>query len=270
MLTTMRRWSSNSVDRDKSLRASFLLLIALVGALCLYAAESIAQTPADSEFTQLLSRLQSSNEEDRYDAAVKLGSWRSPQTTAALQSALTDSSEKVRAAAIMVLSQAADARLVSLFAEAFARDKSLFVKKAAVYALGESGSAAATPILLTALKDKQVEVRGAAAVALGRYTDTAAIEGLQQALFDKSDFVRAQAAYALGLRASRAANAVATLIRLLERDRAHTVRQEVATALGRIGDRAALSALEKAERNPDPYLSLAAREAIRLIATPNP
>ncbi len=139
------------------------------------------------------------------------------------------------------------------------------MRKTAAYALGKLGRTEGTAALVAALKDKDIEVRGAAAVALGEYRDASAIAPLTAALEDKSEFVRAQSARALGVNGRAAAQSVPLLIKLLTSDKDPNVKRHAATALGQIGERAALPALERAVRDHDPYLSQAASEAIKMI-----
>jgi HEAT repeat protein len=111
-----------------------------------------------------------------------------------------------------------------------------------------------------------MEVRGAAAVALSSWPDAAAIAPLITSLSDKSAFVRAHAAAALGVNGRAAAQAVPDLVRVLTKDEDHEARRQAATALGRIGEPSALTPLQDAAHSSDPYLSQAAREAIREIS----
>ena len=108
-------------------------------------------------------------------------------------------------------------------------------------------------------------MRGAAAVSLGDHPDTSAVGPLVVALSDKSDFVRAQTSRALGVNGRAAAPAVPVLIKLLLSDPEREVKRQAATALGLIGDRSALPALERASSDSDSYLASAARDSIRKI-----
>ncbi|HET9532579.1 MAG TPA: HEAT repeat domain-containing protein, partial [Blastocatellia bacterium] len=205
------------------------------------------------------------NVEDRFDAVVKLSALGTPPAISALSTALEDSDENVRAIAIDGLARTGDPQLVPVIAARLEQDKSIFVRKTAAYALGRIGSDAGTGALLRALKDKNAEVRGAASVALTRYSDASAVDGLIAALSDKSDFVRARAAQALGINRGAALRAISILMKLLDSDPALDVRRQSATALGEIGDPAALDSLERARLSADPYLSHAASSAIEKI-----
>lgn len=220
---------------------------------------------SQSEIERYTSQLKSYDEEERRQATLMLVALETPATIPALTYALNDTSERVRALAITGLARLNDSSLVSVIAARLAQDKKPFVRKAAAYALGKLGRAEGTAALIAALKDKDIEVRGAAAVALGEYADASAIAPLTAALEDKAEFVRAQSARALGANGRAAAATVPALIKLLDSDKDQNVRRHTATALGQIGERSALPALERAARDHDPYLSQAASEAIKMI-----
>jgi len=172
----------------------------------------------------------------------------------------------VRAAAATGLGYIGDPSSIATLVARIAQErKSPFMRKTIAYALGEFHTQEATAALVALLKDKDVEVRSAAAVALAQYNDATAIEPLIAALNDKSDFVRAHAARALGVNGRSAAHAVSRLTRSLATDPDNEVRRQSAVALGLIGEPSAIAALERAEQSNDPYLSLAARTAIKMI-----
>jgi HEAT repeat protein len=224
-----------------------------------------ARDEVAAEVANQSSRLSSSDEEERIDAALRLSALRTHLAIPALTSALDDRDERVRAIAIDGLKSIGRPQVVPLIADRLDKDKSVFVKKAAAYALGHLGSTAGTGALVRALKDKDVEVRSATAVALSRYRDTASVPGLISALSDKSDFVRAHAVLALGVNGRAAGQAVPLLIERLDSDPSHNVKREAAIALGKIGDASALTSLERAKLSADPHLSRAASSAIELI-----
>ncbi|HWP45505.1 MAG TPA: HEAT repeat domain-containing protein [Blastocatellia bacterium] len=217
------------------------------------------------EVAQLASRLDSSDEQERIDAAVKLAMLGTPLAIPALTSALDDREERVRAIAIDGLVMIGDPQVLPLLTNRLERDRSVFVRKSAAYAIGRLGSRLGTPALLAALKDKNAELRGAAVVALSKYRDPAAVPGLIQALSDKDSFVRAHAALALGNNGRAAIQATPHLIRLLDSDPSNEVKREAATALGYIGDPSALESLERAKLSSDYLLSQAALSAIKRI-----
>ncbi|HEX5734366.1 MAG TPA: HEAT repeat domain-containing protein [Blastocatellia bacterium] len=214
---------------------------------------------------RLTSQLNSSDEEERRSAVLTLAALENDAARNPLISALSDRSERVRAAAVTALGRFEDTGLATIVAPLVTKDKSAFVRKSAAYALGRLRSQAGTVALVAALRDKEIEVRGAAAVALGEYPDAQAVEPLTAALADKSEFVRAQAARALGANGRAAARAVPSLIRVLTSDQDLEAKRQAATALGQIGDQSALPALEAALRASDPHLSSAALTAIKQI-----
>lgn len=219
----------------------------------------------DSEDAHWFAQLNSSDEEKRREAVMRLSRLEGNAATSALLSALTDPSSRVRAAAAAGIAERGEAPTAPLLAVCLAKDKDAFVRKTAAYALGRFQGIDRTVALIAALKDKDSEVRGAAAVSLGDHADRDAVAPLMAALSDKSAFVRAQAARALGVNGSAATRAVPALIRLLTSDEDSEVKRQAATALGPIGDRSALPALERARHDRDPYLAQAALDAIRMI-----
>lgn len=219
----------------------------------------------ERETVRLASLLNSPDQEVRFDSVIRLAALRTPGAAAALRIASSDESEKVRAASITGLGASGDSSNAPTVAARLSQDKSVLVRKSAAYALGKLKTQESASALGAALHDKDLEVRGAAAVALGEYGDPAVIATLTGALSDTAAFVQEQSARALGRFGRASASAVPTLITLLTGDAAHGVRLHVAIALGQIGERSALPALKAASHNPDPYLSKAALQAIKLI-----
>jgi HEAT repeat protein len=218
------------------------------------------------ETLRLISLLKSPDEEVRLDTAIRLSALRTPGAAGGLASAASDQSERVRAAAIVGLGNCGDPAYAPTVASRLLEDKSVPVRKSAAYALAKLRASQNVVALTSALHDKDLEVRGAAAVSLGEYEDPAAITALIAALSDKSRFVQERAAIALGRYGRASASAVSTLITLLSTDTGHGVKLHAAIALGQIGDRSALPALEKATHDKNPYVSRAATEALERIA----
>jgi HEAT repeat protein len=222
-------------------------------------------SPTDSEVTHWQSQLRSSSVEERREAAMQLALLKSEAAFRALASAVNDPSPQVRAAVVTSLAEHGDEAAVSILAARLAIEKDRFVRKATAYALGRFHGGERTAALAGALRDKDPEVRGAAAISLGDHADADALAPLASALSDKNDFVRAQAARALGVNGRAAAQTVAALIALLTKDEDAEVKRQAASALGQIGDRLALPALERARHDKDPYLAQAVADAIRMI-----
>jgi HEAT repeat protein len=219
----------------------------------------------DSEAARWFAQLKSSDQEKRREAVMELSLVGGNAATSALLSALSDPSSRVRAAAAAAIAERGEVPAVPALAACLAGDKDAFVRKTAAYALGRFRGIDRTAALIAALNDKDPEVQGAAAVSLGDHADSAAVVALLTALSDKSAFVRAQAARALGVNGSAATRAVPALVGLMTSDPDNEVKRQIATALGSIGDRSALPALERATHDKDPYLAQAALEAIKMI-----
>jgi HEAT repeat protein len=281
----------------KDLWFSLLVLAALLFAQSetVYAGSGVGQdqgsrkssTPMQLEIEKQGIRLSSIEVEERRDAVTRLGSMHHPDASRAALSALKDPMAIVRAtASSAILSLPADesaANLIPLLA-----DKDEFVRQEVAYALGKTRSHAAVSLLIERLlTDKKDGVRSAAAVALGEIDDSAAVSSLAYVLNPQSGqpasmpgsrkskkskkeqnpFVLRAAAHSLGQIKSNAA--LPTLLTLLQDEKAEDdIRREAAVALGMIGDHSALPALREALTARDPYLSLAAEQAIRRILHP--
>jgi len=219
----------------------------------------------DAEDSRWFAQLNSSDQEKRREAVMELSHVEGSAATSALISALADRSPRVRAAAAAGIAERREVPAIPLLAACLAKDKDSFVRKMAAYALGGFRGFERTASLITALKDKDAEVRGAAAVSLGVFGDADAVAALTAALPDKNAFVRAHTARALGVNGTAAKSSVPALNKLLASDDDGEVRRQAATALGSIGDRSALPALERSRHDKDPYLVEAALDAIRIL-----
>lgn len=219
----------------------------------------------EAEVAHWSAQLKSADVQERREAAMSLSRIDGEAATSALVGALTDPSPLVRAVVAAGLGERPDPSVVPLLAARLTSDKDAFVRKTAAYALGRFSSTERTAALIVALNDKDPEVRGAVAVSLGDHADASAIAPLAAALSDRSAFVRAQTARALGLNGSAATQVVPALIRLLASDQDGEVKRQAAAALGSIGDRSALPALERATHDSDSYLAQTAHDSIRMI-----
>jgi len=218
-----------------------------------------------AEVARWTAQLKSGDQEQRRDAVMVLSRIDDDNAVSALISAVTDSSPSVRAHVLSALGERSETKVLPYIVARLTSDKDPYVRKAGAYALAKFSSPERTAGLIAGLKDKDQEVRGAAAVSLGDHPDPSAIAPLAAALSDKNEFVRAHAARALGVNGSSATPVVPALIRLLDSDRDGEVKRRAAAALGLIGDRSALPALERASGDSDSYLAEAARDAIRMI-----
>ena len=240
-----------------------------------------ALTPLQHEIRVQTARLSAAEVEERRDAVMRLGAMARPEGSRAAAAALGDAAAIVRATAARAVLSLPPGEAATLVLPLL-RDKDVFVRREAAYALGIARSPAAVSALATALEtDKQPSVRAAAAVALGQIDDAAAVPALAGALtrrlrasgffnrlrrrkVEEDEFVRRAAAVSLGQIASR--EAVPVLVETLTNERTpDDVRREAARALGLIGDPAAAPALRSVLAHRDPYLSEIAFEALRKL-----
>ena len=235
-------------------------------------------TPIQREIEKQRQRLASAEVEERRDGLMRLGNLHRPDASRAAVTALGDPSPVVRvAAAHAIVSLPADEAanlLVPLL-----QDKLEFIRREAAYALGETRSrSAVTPLVDVLATDKEASVRAAAAIALGRIGDPAAASALARVLSDLpgpgkgkkkpkgeiDPFVMTAAARALG-QVHSAASVDVLIATLSNESVAADVRREAAAALGQIGDSSAVPALRAALASGDPYVSEAARSALRKL-----
>lgn len=237
--------------------------------------DSSRLTPVQREIERQRQRLGSSEVEERRDALMRLANLKRPEASRTAAAALTDKSPTVRAAAAHAIIWLPNDEAAKLLLPVL-KDKSEFVRREVAFALGATRSSSAIASLIDVLtRDKEPSVRAAAALALGDIGDATAVPALSQVVTGQAkkkkakgpedEFVVRSAVRSLGQIGRPAA--VATLIAALQ-DESNSIdtRREAATALGVIGDDSALPALHAAfQANTDPYLSEAARNAIRQI-----
>ena len=258
------------------LLAAYLLIVGATGAATNIGQAGDRLTPIQREIEHQRQRLGSADVEERRDALMRLGNYRRAEASRIAAGALTDADPIVRVAAAHAIRSLPAPEAANLLIPLL-KDRIEFVRRETSYALGETGSksgvAPLTEILLT---DKEAGVRGAAAVALGEIKDETAVTALSQALSggakpgkkkskgSENEFVLRAAARSLGQIRSRAG--VPALISALENEtHSSDVRREAAVALGAIGDQSAGASLRAALTSNDPYLSEAAREALRRL-----
>src|SRR5258705_3058166 len=258
--------------------ALLFCLSATIGVGVVAAQSNAALTPAQIEIGKQLTRLSSSDPEERRDALMKLGAMHQPSAARAAMPALSDVSPMIRAvAAKVIVSIGPDESVPALIA--LFNDKDNFVRREAAYALGLTHSRGATAALRERLlNDKDAGVRGAAAVGLGDIADEAAVVALVGILAPKlsapaqrkqkterNPFVLRAVATSLGQIKSRAGTPA--LVATLENEKLpDDVRRECARSLAMIGDPVAIPALKAAAAAADPYLSRAAYEALLKIS----
>ena len=242
-----------------------------------FAQDSRKLTPTQLEIEKQQQRLGSSDQEERRDAVMRLGTMRLEAASRAALPALKDPSPIVRVTAAKAILSIEPEESVTVLIPLLS-DKDEFVRREAAYALGLTKSRSATAALSERLlNDKEDGVRGAAAVALGQIADEAAVVALVGKLApelsapakskrkrEENVFVLRAAATALGQIGSRAGTAA--LISALSNEKfPDDVRREAARSLGLIGDPSAEPALRVATNSPDPYLSDIAHKAIHRL-----
>lgn len=231
-------------------------------------------TPIQRQIQTERERLSSSSDEERRDALMRLGAMHVGEASRAALAGLTDPSIMVRAiAAKAVLSLPVTESVPALLP--LLNDKNEFVRREAAYALGLTGSKAATSALVDhLLNDKEDGVRAAAAVALGQIADETSVVTLATVLTgqakrkgkqEKNEFVLRAVATALG-RTGSPAGVPALITALMNEKLAGDVRREAAASLGSIGDRSAIDALTRAANSSDPYLAHIAFQSLKKIS----
>ncbi len=258
----------------KSIVACLCLVVLSVG---VFGQDTRNLTPTQIEIEKQQERLSSSDDEERRDAVMRLGSMRSAVASQAALVALKDVSPIIRATgAKAILSLGPEQSVAALIP--LLSDKDEFVRREAAYALGLTRSRNATAALSERLlNDKEDGVRGSAAIALGQIADEAAIVALVGTLapelsapankktkWEQNVFVLRAAASALGQIKSRAGTAA--LVSTLTNEKLPSdVRREAASSLGMIGDPSAIAALKAASTAADPFLADIAHQALRKL-----
>jgi HEAT repeat protein len=266
---------NTSVRRSLSTVLTAVVLLSLVASS--FGQGGDRMTGTQREIERQRQRLSSDSVEERRDALMRLRNLKRPEAARAAVGGLNDLSPVVRVMAAHAILSLPLAEVVSLLTPLL-QDKLEFVRREVAYALGETHSPGAVDLLANLMRtDKEAGVRGAAAVALGQIGSESAVPVLVQVLSgskpapkkkkpkaEDDEFVLRAAAHSLGQIRSRAG--VEVLIATLGNEIiTGDVRREAAIALGMIGDQAAVPALRTAFHSDDPYLSEAAREALRRL-----
>ena len=160
------------------------------------AVKAVLSLDPNESVTVLLPLLKDKEEFVRRETAYALGRTRSRSATAALgERLLTDKEDGVRAAAAVALGDIADEAAVLSLAGTLApelatrsngrrkREQNVFVLRAAAVSLGQIGSRAGTPALISVLNNEKLDgdVRREAARSLGMIGDPAAAPALRAA-----------------------------------------------------------------------------------------
>lgn len=141
-----------------------------------------------------------------------------------------------------------------------------YQRQAAIVALSQIADARVVKSLLTALRDADEQVRGAAIEALRKIGDQRAVDPLIRALKDSHYRVRMEAAETLGVLGD--ARAAEGLTRIL-RDPHWEVRQAATLALGKLNVKEAVPALVGVLKDRDREVREAAIKALDYIRSPD-
>lgn len=173
------------------------------------AAKAILSLDPDESAAVLLPSLKDKDQFVRREVAYALGRTRSRRATPALtERLLNDKEDGVRGAAAVALGEIRDEAAVVSLAETLApelsargkskrkREQNVFVLRAAAVALGQIGSRAGTPALISALSNEKLDsdVRREAARSLGMIGDPSAAPALREASIASDPFL-SQLAY---------------------------------------------------------------------------
>ena len=255
------------------------LMLALIAVGSCASTETFAQgddrlTPMQRRIEQQKQRLSSGEVEERRDALMKLAAMKHADASRAAIAGMNDPDPMVRVTAAHAIRSLPAGEAATLLLPLL-KDKLEFVRREGAYALGETRSRSAVqPLVELLAAEREVSVRTAAVIALGQIRDESAVPALANVLSGASpnkkskkredDFVIRSAAQALGQIGSRAG--VEPLVATLKNEtNSLDVRRIAAEALGLIGDSSATAALEGAVASSDPYLSEAARTALRRL-----
>lgn len=253
---------------------ALLIVFILSSSAAIYGQGNNPLTPMQQRIEQQRLRLGSADAEERRDALMKLGSLKHRDASKAAATSLNDADPMVRATAAHAITALPANEAAGLLLPLL-KDKSEFLRREIVAALGETRSESALqPLVELLTREKEPSVRAAAVLALGEIANEMAVPALAQVLSGLSpnkkskkredDFVMRAAAQALGQIGSRAG--VMPLVTALANETGSLdLRRAAADSLGLIGDATATPALEAALTSSDPYLVQAAQSALRRI-----
>jgi HEAT repeat protein len=150
--------------------------------------------------------------------------------------------DDLKAAVLRALGETGSAEAVDFLTEVLTDEYEVSLyRQYAATALGRIAAPESQATLTTATSSEDPLVRASAIAALGHYTDEEAAEILTSALRDS--FWRARVAAIQALAEQRSTTAVPAIVYKARRDPEQPVRQAAISALGEIGDPAALTAL---------------------------
>src|SRR5262249_9473426 len=189
----------------------------------------------------------------RQSAIRALAEFKSPEAEKALLETLNDKDSRVRQASVEGLSRYKDARLVDTFANLIKTDPSYFVVSESAHALGQSGDARAYQILMDTMgRDSWAEtIRVGALRGLAGLKDPRSLEtALKYARPGNPASVRGAAFMVLAQSGRGNEEAFNILIAALK-DPSEQVAFNALQALGGLGDRRAIPALEELSKRSD-------------------
>lgn len=189
-----------NLKRPDASRAAAAALNDEIPAVRVAAAHAILSLPGAEAASLLSPLLKDKNEFVRREAAFALGESRSrTATTILVDLMLHDKKLSVRGAAAVALGQIGDDGALTALSQVVTgegskkkKSKSFdeeFVVRSAVRSLGQIGSRASVPTLISALQDEtnSIETRREAATALGLIGDSSALPALQAAFASHAD-----------------------------------------------------------------------------------
>ncbi len=227
--------------------------------LVIEAAGALAMTGDHRAYAPLLDLLGHNERAVRRAAVSALNSLGHPDLAGAMERLLCDPRPLVRESAVRIVGYGGLPPCVDRLMER-CRDESEAVRRAAIESLPALEDDRVLPTLASALTDNAGDVRAAAARSLGLVEDPAVWPLLQKALADSGPWVRYYAARSAGR--LKLVDALDALSRLAQADSAMQVRVAAVTALGELGDEAALPLLASLTDNSDPDLASAAIAAL--------
>jgi len=171
--------------------------------------------------------------------------------------ALNSPDDEVREEAVRALGELNDRRAVDPLILMLG-DENRYIRREAAKSLGRIGDPRAIPPLINALKDDDRYGRDGAAEGLGEMGGKA-VPALVEKLSDEDWHVRMGAAVALRISGDK--SAIEPLIHALD-DKNRFVRREVTKSLGRIGDKRVIDPLIRALKDPDRSVRIRAAGAL--------
>ncbi len=163
------------------------------------AARAVLRLPSDEAADVLLQLLKDKDEFVRQETAYALGETRSRKAGATLLNLLeTEKGNGVRGAIVVALGLIGDERAVVPLTQTLdlrlnrrKKNENEFVRRAAARALGQIGSRAAVPVLITTLADERApdDLRREAARSLGLIGDPSAVAALRAALASRDPYL---------------------------------------------------------------------------------